>query len=278
MPDVAQLLGVFESNDTSEPDLPSLTLSGFSGPSSTNADLIVGEKLTGLISNTIVSVIEKSGTDGVGVVNLNENSFEIGETVRAEKSGITAVVSAIAAGDRDITNYYKLNTGQKPTFYDYSFIERDKTFSAPEKQLKIVFKNFFVEPSDTGDFYNASSYPTGTRPLIPVDPSYRQLTTDLIDLRPRVVNFNKVTNSSSPFTHSSRQFTTTGDGSLNPLVSEENLVVNYNYYLARKDRLFIDKNGDFVYLQGVPSEKSTGTTSGWRCNGSCKICICTISK
>ena len=254
VPDVAQLLGVFESNDTSEPDLPSLTLSGFSGPSSTNADLIVGEKLTGLISNTIVSVIEKSGTDGVGVVNLNENSFEIGETVRAEKSGITAVVSAIAAGDRDITNYYKLNTGQKPTFYDYSFIERDKTFSAPEKQLKIVFKNFFVEPSDTGDFYNASSYPTGTRPLIPVDPSYRQLTTDLIDLRPRVVNFNKVTNSSSPFTHSSRQFTTTGDGSLNPLVSEENLVVNYNYYLARKDRLFIDKNGDFVYLQGVPSE------------------------
>ena len=32
-----------------------------------------------------------------------------------------------------------------------------KLFSAPEKKLKIVFKNFFVEESDTGDFYNASS-------------------------------------------------------------------------------------------------------------------------
>ena len=254
VPDAAQLLGVFESNDTSEPDLPSITLSGFSGPSSNNADLIIGERLTGLISNTVVAVIEKSGTDAVGIINLNEKDFEIGETVRGEKSGITAVVSAIANGDRDITDYYKLNTGQRPTFYDYSFIERNKEFSAPEKKLKIVFKNFFVEESDTGDFYNASSYPTDTEPLIPTDPSYRQLVTDLIDLRPRVVNYDPSTNTSSPFTHGSRQFTTTGDGSLNPLVSEENLIVNYNYYLGRKDRLFIDKTGDFVYLQGVPSE------------------------
>ena len=254
VPDAAQLLGVFESNDTSEPDLPSITMSGFSGPSSNNADLIIGEKLTGLNSNAVVAVIEKSGTDAVGIVNLNEKDFEVGETVRGEKSGITAVVAAIANGDRDITDYYKLNTGQRPTFYDYSFIERNKEFSAPEKKLKIVFKNFFVEESDTGDFYNASSYPAETEPLIPTDPSYRQLLTDLIDLRPRVVNYDPSNSSSSPFTHNSRQFTTTGDGSLNPLVSEENLIVNYNYYLGRKDRLFIDKTGDFVYLQGVPSE------------------------
>ena len=102
-----------------------------------------------------------------------------------------------------------------------------------------------------------------TEPLIPTDPSYRQLLTDLIDLRPRVVNYDPSNSSSSPFTHNSRQFTTTGDGSLNPLVSEENLIVNYNYYLGRKDRLFIDKTGDFVYLQGVPSERTTRTSSDW---------------
>ena len=53
VPDAAQLLGVFESNDTSEPDLPSITMSGFSGPSSNNADLIIGERLTGLILSLI---------------------------------------------------------------------------------------------------------------------------------------------------------------------------------------------------------------------------------
>ena len=255
VPDAAQLLGVFESNDTSEPDLPSITLTGFDGPTGTNADFIIGEKLTGSNEGAIVSIIEKSGTNAVGVINLNEEDLEIGEVVVGSKSGVSATVTAVTSGDRDITDFYKLNIGQKPTFYDYSFIERDRELSAPENKLKIVFKNFFVEDSDTGDFYSASSYPSGTRPLVPVDPNFQQLTTDLIDLRPRVTNYDPSTSSASPFTHGSRTFTTTGDGSLNALVSGENLIVNYNYYLARSDKLFLDKNGDFLYIQGVPSEQ-----------------------
>ena len=255
VPEAAQLLGVFESRDTSEPDLPSITLSGFSGPNSSNQDFILGERLTGLDSEAVVSIVERSGTTSLGIVNLNEEDFQIGETVKGSKSGVTAIVASVTAGDRDLTDFYTLNIGQKPTFYDYSYIRRDKTLSEPERKLKIVFKNFFVEDSDTGDFYSATSYPSDSKPLIPVDPNYQQLVTDLIDLRPRVVNYDPSSSSSSPFTHSSRQFTTTGDGSLNPLVSEELLIVNYNYYLGRKDRLFFDKNGDFVYLQGVPSEQ-----------------------
>ena len=253
VPDAAQLLGVFESRDNSEPDLPSLTLSGLSGPNGTNQDFILGEQLTGLDSGAIVSVVERSGTTSVGVVNLNEEDYIIGEVVRGSKSGVTGIVASLTEGDRDLTDFYFLNTGQKPTFYDYSFIERNKTLSEPERKLKIVFKNFFVEDSDTGDFYSATSYPVESKPLITVDPNYQQLTTDLIDLRPRVASYD-LSSSISPFIHSSRQFTTTGDGSLNPLASDELLVVNYNYYLGRKDKLFFDKNGEFVYLQGVPSE------------------------
>ena len=52
------------------------------------------------------------------------------------------------------------------------------------------FKNFFVEDSDTGDFYSATSYPVESKPLITVDPSYQQLLTDLIDLRPRVATYD----------------------------------------------------------------------------------------
>ena len=254
VPDAAQLLGVFESRDNSEPDLPSLTLSGMSGPNGSNQDLILGEQLTGLDSGAIVSVVERSGTTSVGVVNLNEDDFEIGETVRGSKSNITAIVASVTAGDRDLTDFYDLNTGQKPTFYDYSFIQRDKTLSEPERKLKIVFKNFFVEDSDTGDFYSATSYPVESKPLITVDPNYEQLLTDLIDLRPRVATYNPSSSSTSPFAYSSRQFTTTGDASLNPLVSDELLIINYNYYLGRKDKLFFDKNGEFIYLQGVPSD------------------------
>ena len=254
VPDAAQLLGVFESRDNSEPDLPSLTLSGLSGPNGTNQDFILGEQLTGLDSGAISAIVERSGTTSVGTVNLNDEDWIIGEVVKGSKSGVTGIIASVTDGDRDLTDFYILNTGQKPTFYDYSFIERDKTLTAPERKLKIVFKNFFVEDADTGDFYSATSYPDGSRPLITVDPNYQQLQTDLIDLRPRVVTYDPSSSSTSPFTHSSRQFTTTGDGSLNPLASDELLVVNYNYYLGRKDKLFFDKNGEFVYLQGVPSE------------------------
>ena len=80
---------------------------------------------------------------------------------------------------------------KKPTYYDYSFIERSKDLEEPERKLKIVFKNFFVEESDTGDFYTASSYPSGTRPLVPVlIQIINNLLTDLIDLRPRVANYD----------------------------------------------------------------------------------------
>ena len=48
VPDAVQLLAVFESNDSGDADLPSLTLTAYSGPSGNNSDLIVGEKITGL--------------------------------------------------------------------------------------------------------------------------------------------------------------------------------------------------------------------------------------
>ena len=127
------MLGVFESNDNNEPDLPSITLTGFDGPSGTNADFIVGEKLTGLDEGAVVAIIEKSGTDSVGVVNLNEEDLDIGEVVKGSKSGVTATVTAVLTGDRDITDYYELNTGLKPTYYDYSSIERSKDLSEPER-------------------------------------------------------------------------------------------------------------------------------------------------
>ena len=45
-----------------------------------------------------------------------------------------------------------------------------------------------------------------------------------------------------------------GDSIPDPLVPDENLIVTYDYYQPRKDRLFLDKSGDFVYIQGVPSD------------------------
>ena len=134
-------------------------------------------------------VVEKPTVTSVGVVLLNQNSFNIGETVKAERSGVTSLLTATTSGDRNITNQYLLNTNHKPTYSDFSFVERKKAFEVPTNKLKIVFKNFFVTSDDTGDFFNASSYPVDSKELIPVDRGYGESLSDLIDIRPRVAPY-----------------------------------------------------------------------------------------
>ena len=253
VPDAGSLLGVFESNDAGDADLPSVNLTAYSGPSGNNSDLIVGEQLIGLDSNAVGLVVEKPTVTSVGIVLLNQNNFSAGEKIKANKSGITALVTATTSGDRDITDQYQLNPNQKPTYYDFSFIERKKAFEAPTNRLKIVFKNFFVTTDDTGDFYNASSYPDSSKKIIPVDRNYDVFMSDLIDIRPRVSEYN-TGSTLSPFDFASRNFASQGDNIPDPLVPDENLIVTYDYYQPRKDRIFLDKAGDFVYIQGVPSD------------------------
>jgi len=253
VPDACQLLAVIESNDNGDADLPSLVLTGFSGPSGNNSDLIIGEKITGLNSNAVAVVVEKPNNTTLGIVFLNQNRFDVGETVKTQKSGINAVVTSTTSGDKNITNQYLLDNNEKPTYYDYSFIERKKDFEAPTNRLKIVFKNFFVTSDDTGDFYTASSYPTDSKNLISVNPNYNEFVSDLIDIRPRVAAYN-TSSAISPFSFQSRSFASQGDNIPDPLVPDETLLVSYDYYQGREDKLFLDKTGEFVYIQGVPSD------------------------
>ena len=253
VPDAVDLLAVIESNDAGDPDLPALTLTAYDGPSGNNSDLIVGEKITGLASNAVGLVVEKPNVTTLGIVLLNQNTFDVGEKVKAEKSGVTASVTATTEGDRNITNQYSLNTNIKSTYYDYSFIERKGIFGSPTNRLKIVFKNFFVTSDDVGDFFTASSYPDGSEKLIPIDSGYRISTSDLIDIRPRVAEYN-VSSTVSPFDFRSRSFASQENNVPDPLVSDENLIVSYDYYLPRMDKLFLSKAGELIYLEGVPSD------------------------
>nr|BAR32975.1 hypothetical protein [uncultured Mediterranean phage uvMED] len=253
VPDAVELLAVIESNDNQDPSLPTVVLTTYDGPSGNNSDLIVGEKITGLASNAVGLVVEKPNVTTLGIVLLNQNSFNVGEKIKTEKSGITALVSATTEGDRNITNQYSLNTNIKPTFYDFSFIQRKKNFEAPTNRLKIIFKNFFITSDDVGDFFTASSYPSGSEKLIPYDQSSQSFLSDLIDIRPRVAAYN-TSSSISPFAFQSRTFASQENNVPDPLVPDENLIVSYDYYQPRRDKLFVNKSGEFEYLEGVPSD------------------------
>ncbi len=257
VPEAIELLGVFESNDASDPDLPGITLGAYSGPSGNNSDMRIGEKLIGTDSDAVAVITERPNTTTVGVVFLNENTFSVGERVRTSNTNITAIVAGATPGDRNVTNQYFMVSNDKDTYYDYSYIERDKNASEPSNRLKIVFKNLFIESSDEGDFYTASSYPSNLgREFIPINGFYDRITSDLIDIRPRVSNYN-TSSTISPFDFASRSFASTGSSINDPMVSDEQIIVDYEYYQGRRDRLFLDKDGKFLYVTGFPSDDPT---------------------
>ena len=253
LPDCVEMVGVYESNDNGNPDLPSITLTAYGGPSGNNTDFIIGEKVTGLNSDAVALFAERPDTTTIGIVFLNDNRFTLGETLLTEKSGITATVANTTAGDKNLTNQYLLDTNAKSTYYDFSFISRKQGYQAPTNRLKIVFKNFYIDADDNGDFYSASSYPAGTLDLVPFNSDYETKDSDLIDIRPRVNAYNVGVSTLSPFEFGSREFAT--NNVPDPLVPDEAIIASYNYYLPRIDRLFLSKQGDWLYSEGVPSDE-----------------------
>ena len=121
VPDVVRVLGVYESNDMTDPDLPSITMTSLSGPNGTTADLTVGEEI--ISSNgSVAVVVEITNATQIGISYRNGAQFQIGDVATFQESGVQGTVTAFTIGDRDILNKYTVDTGQRPSFYDLSLI------------------------------------------------------------------------------------------------------------------------------------------------------------
>ena len=244
-PDVVKIISVYESFDSSAPTLDQIQF-GASANVSTNA--IIGENIIGSDSKAIARVVSSPSSNILGVVYLNSERFTNSETVTFEESNITTEIESIIPGKyKDITNSYRLDKGQKDQYYDYSKIVRNKNTPEPSKQLLVVFDYYSIPSNDSGDVFTVLSYDKDrfTHDIPFIGPrSVRS--SDTLDFRPRVPIFTS--DSSSPFDFSSR--------SLNPtriLSPNESSLLGYDYYLARIDKLYLDKNKKFILEKGISS-------------------------
>ena len=103
-----------------------------------------------------------------------------------------------------------------------------------------------------------TSYPEIHRKLIPLNVEMSQddrvLDSDLVDIRPRVSAYD-TSSTKSPFDFGTKIFRAgSGDSVPDPFVPDESLIVSYDYYQPRQDRVFLDKDGTFRYLKGVPAD------------------------
>jgi len=249
VPDVVKIISVYESLDSSAPTFDKLTfVSGLSLDTAT----IVGEKIIGESSGAVAQLVTRQSSVEVEIVYLNSNKFSVGETVTFEESNIISNIISISLGNYlNITNGFVLDKGQKDQYYDYSKLVRKSSSLVPSRQLLIVYDCYQVPSNDNGDVYTVNSYSDERfEKDIPILPSGLR-SSDTLDFRPRVAEFTSTT--SSPFAFTSRNFAATGTNPTLVVSPGESSLIGYSNYLARRDKVVLDKFGNFSVIIGASS-------------------------
>ena len=244
VPEVSRVLAIFESNDTNNPDLP--TLIATDATATFTGNVTVGEQFIGGSSGAVARVVSVVSGTSISFVYENQNTFEIGENISLKTSGIFASLTSVLPGDRNILQNYTLDDGQKLEFADYSRIVRKSEAEKPTRKLRIIF-DYLLNNETTGTIETVNSYNTLSYskdiPFV-----FDRFASDFIDFRPRVVPFTA--NNKSPFSFGSRSFSSTQS---EVVASNETVVVDYSYYQGRVDRLYLTKDKVFTVKEGTPS-------------------------
>jgi hypothetical protein len=252
-PEVTKLYGIFESSDLNEAKIPSLLLSQITGPSAKTEDILLGEQLIGTNSNAIAVVAEKINDLEIGIIYLNSNTFQEFETIRFKESNIESLIVTSNIGSKNITDHYTFESGSEDTILNYSKLVRIPKFNFPNKKIKIVYESAVIPSSELGDITVVDSYGQFDYCDIPTlnDGSN---SSDILDIRLRVSEFNVAENIRSPFEFLGRTFSGTENSANNILASDESINLSFSYYLPRIDRIYLDTTGKFSVVQGTPSD------------------------
>ena len=246
VPEVTNILAIYESSGIEPPLAPRLLISGVS---SNILNTIKGEKIIGSISNAVGYFVRYLSTIEIEYIKANENNFLVGEQIIFEESGISAEIDLIKAGDKNITESFDLDSGYREQYIDFSRILRKNNFSIPNKKIRIIYNNYTIPSNDSGDLVSINSYDSD-RYKTDLPKTSELIASDYIDFRPAV---SKYSGNLSPFEAKSRVFSVESNSTPHILSKNSTVNINYDYYLPRIDKLFLYRDGSFVITKGVPS-------------------------
>jgi len=251
VPDVVNVLAIYESTNSSSPVLDKLT---FATGLALDTNVITGEKLVGQNSRSVAQVINKTAST-IEFVYLNQNNFEVGESVIFKESSLNIVIQEIAPGSYiDRTTNFILDKGHRNQYCDYSKIRRRVDSSVPSRKLLIIFDFYKVASGNSGDLFTTNSYTEDRyNSDIPTVPDGTRVS-DIIDFRPRVQQFDPSSTNASPFAFSSRSYESTFRYVISP---DETSFIGYSYYLPRVDLITINRFGEIEVVQGESGDNPT---------------------
>jgi hypothetical protein len=178
----------------------------------------------------------------------NEQSLYVADVVRLV-SVFDFNGNAVAnTGYTDVTERYSLDNGQRDSFYDHASIRLRPGFPAPNGPLVVRYEYF--ASADVGGYFSVDSYPNYDD--IPV---YNSPVTgrpfelrDCLDFRPVRKNATSALGTSVEFR--------VGASVDNPKIVRvgSDIILDYEYYLPRIDKIVLNKNRTFEVVTGISSK------------------------
>ena len=161
-----------------------------------------------------------------------------------------SITTANTTNATDVTTRYTLDTGQRDSYYDHSSIRLKSGQIPPAGPLLVRYNRFSSSGAGYFDVDSYSGYAYGSIPTYITKATGKTFKlSDCLDFRPV-----RVTPTGTGLTANTVLFdvdsTTTG-----PKIPENgsDIILDYQYYLPRIDKVVLNKNKSFEVVQGIPS-------------------------
>ena len=76
----------------------------------------------------------------------------------------------------------------------------------------------------------------------------------------------------NPFSFINKNFEGTGSVNGNLVAPDDNITMDFDFYLARKDLLYLQRSGDWTIVKGVPAEAPT-----WPATDNIGMLVCKVA-
>lgn len=172
------------------------------------------------------------------------------------------ITSVVNGAYRDITNNFNLVKNDSSEFYNISKLVRNEGRPVPTNKFIVVF-DYYIHSNTSNDFYTANSYNFGEEPFSTIPTTYNGIPyTDIVDFRYETTPSPTTGTSgtlTSPFVETASAFDLFSTSSLsNRIISTftypgEIISADYDYYLGRIDKIFLDENNNLIVLKGSES-------------------------
>ena len=221
------------------------------GTAYADADLKIIATVNRSIANSKTKTLQNNSTKQAqsqteiesGTISLGKADIYNLDSIKMSANFSTDALST----DTDITDRFELDNGQRDNFYDVGRIKLKTGALAPTGRLLITFDYF---THGAGDYFDVDSY-SGVVDYDDI-PKYLSDTTgkqyelrDSLDFRPRVDDASTINSGNQD-----RSYT---GASLDVVKFGEDVTADFEYYLSRIDKLFLDKDGSFKIVKGASS-------------------------